>query len=276
MTMLKRFLVACAVAGLVLIPSFAEPGREGSGDVDQVQARDNTCENVPGECDGTGAGQLNTGRGRGNGRRGRMGWRGAQGNRQRQRALAMGELTEAEVTHVLYMRQEEKLARDVYITFDEWWLADVFERITVSEQRHLDAVGRIIEAQGLTDPAADDTVGQYGDEAFVVLYNELTGGGKTSYAAALKVGAYIEELDILDLLASLEDVENAYLVQVFQNLMRGSRNHLRAFVSELEGEGETYVPQLMTAEQYEAIINSPVERGPGRGRRGGQGAGNRQ
>jgi hypothetical protein len=186
----------------------------------------------------------------------------------------MGELTEAEVAHVLYMRQEEKLARDVYITFDEWWLADVFERITGSEQRHMDAVGRIIEAQGLTDPAAEDTVGQYGDEAFVTLYNDLTGGGKDSYAAALKVGAYIEELDILDLLASLEDVENEYLAQVFQNLMRGSRNHLRAFVSELEGEGETYVPQLMTAEEYEEIINSPVERGAGRGRRGGQGAGN--
>jgi hypothetical protein len=205
-----------------------------------------------------------------------MGWRAAQGNRQSQRALAMGELTEAEVAHVLYMRQEEKLARDVYITFDEWWLADVFERIAVSEQRHMDAIGRVIEAQGLADPAADDTVGQFGDETFVSLYNDLMGGGQGSYAAALKVGAYIEELDILDLLASLEDVDNEYLAQVFENLMRGSRNHLRAFVAELAGEGETYVPQLMTAEQYEEIINSPVERGPGWGRRGGQGARNSQ
>lgn len=276
--------------------SFAQQGSQGNGDADRVRQQDGTgdrqtdrtndhdCQQDGGgdnatlDCDGTGRQQPAAGqgprRGGGNGRGGRMPWRAAQQNRQNQQALAMGPITEAEVVHVLYMRQEEKLARDVYITLDELWLADIFENIAVSEQRHMDAVARIIQAQELIDPAADDTVGIFLDEAFSELYISLTARGTTSYAEALKVGAYIEELDILDLRATLEEVENEYVIRVFQNLLRGSRNHLRAFVRELEGEGETYSPELMSQELYDEIINGPIERAIGNGNSNNQGANN--
>jgi len=52
---------------------------------------------------------------------------------------------------------------------------------------------------------------------------------------------------------------------VFQNLLRGSRKHLRAFVNALAGEGETYALQLMTQEQYDTTISGPIERAVGRG-----------
>jgi hypothetical protein len=195
-----------------------------------------------------------------------MSWRRAQQDRQNQQAMAMGPISAVETDHVLFMRQEEKLARDVYITLDELWLSPVFENIAISEQRHMDAVGRIIGAQKLDDPAADDTVGIYAYEIFEELYTELTEQGNASYVEALKVGAKIEELDILDLLAALKEVENEYVARVFQNLLRGSSNHLRAFVNALEAEGEIYTPQLMTQEQYDEIISPSIKRGVGQGR----------
>jgi len=264
MTTLKRFVVVCVAVSLLTVPAFAQPGNPGNGDLDQVQQQDGTCDNVARECDGTGAQQRGRGRGRGWGRR--AAWRAAQGDRLNQQVLDMGTLTQDEVDEVLYMRQEEKLARDVYITLSETWLADVFDTIAASEQRHMDAIGRIVEAQDLEDPIVDNTVGAFSDEFFAGLYADLTTAGEASYVEALKTGAYIEELDIADLMMALEIAENDYLTQVLGNLQRGSRNHLRAFVSRLAAEGETYIPQVLSAEQFEEIISSSVERGGRQGR----------
>ena len=49
------------------------------------------------------------------------------------------QLTEAEENHILYMREEEKLARDVYLTLYELWGAEIFANISESEQQHMDA-----------------------------------------------------------------------------------------------------------------------------------------
>jgi len=286
MTTLKQILVACTLVGLFTVSSWAQ-GPQGNGDAEQVQQQDGACDQNPSgvgnpdcpqdgtgdnpsvDCDGTGPQYLGNGpgkgRGNGRGRGGRMSWRRAQLERQNQQAMAMGPISAVETDHVLFMRQEEKLARDVYITMDELWLSPVFENIAISEQRHMDAVGRIIAAQKLDDPAADDTVGIYAYEIFEELYAELTEQGNASYVEALKVGAKIEELDILDLLAALKEVENEYVARVFQNLLRGSSNHLRAFVNALEAEDETYLPQLMTQEQYDEIISGPIERAIAKG-----------
>lgn len=43
--------------------------------------------------------------------------------------------------------------------------------------------------------------------------------------------------------------------------MKGSRNHLRAFISQLSGQGVTYTPQYITQEEFDAIIDSPLETG---------------
>ncbi len=203
-----------------------------------------------------------------------MSWRRAQQDHQNQQAQAMGPITKAEAVHVLLMRQEEKLARDVYITLDEQWLSAVFETIAVSEQRHMDAIGRIIVAQKMDDPITNDALGMYAKtvegekDVFGELYTDLAERGNVSYVEALKVGAFIEELDILDLLAALEEVENTYVARVFQNLLRGSRNHLRAFVNALEDEGVIYLPQLMSQDDYDVIISNSIERGNGCGNRG--------
>ena len=266
MANLKRSAMALVVMSLLVPPASAQWGNPGNGDMTCLRQQDGTCDNTGRICDGAGRQQRGAALGRGYGRRGWMG-RGAgrQGGSQQQ-ILDMGPLTEAEIAHVLYMWQEEKLDRDVYITFDEVWLDDVFARIAGSEQQHMDAMGRIITIQELVDPVTDDTIGAFTkakgeDTDFAQLYANLTAAGEPSYVDALRTGAYIEELDILDLLACLEDVENEYLAQVFGNLMRGSRNHLRAFVAALRAEGETDAPQLMEQIQYDEIVGSSVERG---------------
>jgi hypothetical protein len=62
---------------------------------------------------------------------------------------------------LLFMREEEKLARDVYLAFYEEWGKPVFSNIAESEQTHTDAVAEKIEKYGLPDPVVDDTAGLF-------------------------------------------------------------------------------------------------------------------
>jgi len=90
------------------------------------------------------------------------------------------------------------------------------------------------------------------------------------------VGAAIEEIDLLDLKTRITQTDKADIKQVYDNLMRGSRNHLRSFVAQLESQtGQVYKPQHLTQTEYDAIINSSIESGgyggvaQTNGRRGG-------
>jgi len=185
-----------------------------------------------------------------------------------------GELSAAESEALLYMREEEKLAHDVYVTMYAQWSLPVFQNISQSEQAHTDAVKALLDRYGLDDPASSET-GVFTNTDLQALYRELVARGSQSLAEALKVGAAIEEIDILDLQSRLVQTDNADIQQVFNNLLNGSYNHLRAFVSTLNTQaGETYQPQYLSAEAYQAIINAETETG-GNGNRGGRGNGNR-
>jgi hypothetical protein len=177
-------------------------------------------------------------------------------------ALPMEPLSEAEIAGILYMREEEKLARDVYLVlFDQWGLT-VFDNISSSEQTHMDAVYTLIERYDLEDPVTDGRVGAFTNATLKELYDTLVEQGAASVVEALRVGAAIEEIDILDLMRELEEnVDNADVTLVYENLMKGSRNHLRAFVRNLSAQGVGYEPQYLSEEDYLAIINSAIERG---------------
>ena len=265
MAMLKQILVGWMVTTVCISPLFAQ-GRQARNNCDPncLRLQDGSCDRClyDGTCDGTGS-QRRGGQGRYSGRSNG----GRRGTGQGLNCILAGEvqpLTTEEIFSVEQMRQEEKLARDVYQTLNETWTSDVFARIAASEQRHMNAIARIIALQDMNDPITEDTVGLYPDANFVDLYTSLTEQGSDSYIEALKVGAYIEELDIMDLEASLLEISNIQLTRVYTNLMRGSRNHLRAFVNALVIEGESYSPQIMSQEQYDLIINAGQERGNGR------------
>ncbi len=184
------------------------------------------------------------------------GWGGGRGSNG-----ASGSLSDAEALTLEHMREEEKLARDVYLTLYGTWEQSVFDNISGAEQRHMNAMGNKIERYGLVDPVVDDSVGVFQTEEFASLYQELTEKGATSLEDALYVGGLIEELDILDLQRAIEESEHGDIINAYENLMRGSRNHLRAFVAQIENLGLVYEAQLMTQEEVDAIANSPIERG---------------
>ena len=182
--------------------------------------------------------------------------------------LASSELAAGEVEALYWMREEEKLARDVYRAMFDLWGLPVFENIAASEARHMDAVLGLIEAYGLDDPVVNDTPGLFSNLDLAALYEELTAQGAESVVAALTVGATIEDLDILDLEERLTLTENAGIIRVFENLLRGSRNHLRAFTSLLEAEGVEYEQVYYSAQEIAALLDG-VRSGDGqyRGRR---------
>jgi hypothetical protein len=183
-----------------------------------------------------------------------------------------GELSANESAALLYMREEEKLAHDVYVTFYAQWSLSIFQNISQSEQIHTDAIKILLDRYGLIDPASSE-IGVFTNPDLQALYSNLIARGSQSLAEALRVGAAIEEIDILDLQRYLAETENADIQQVFNNLMNGSYNHLRAFVSTLNTQtGETYQPQYLSAEAYETIISASMQTG-GDGNGGGIGQG---
>jgi len=186
-------------------------------------------------------------------------------------ALPSGDLNDDEKASLLYMREEEKLAHDVYIALYDKWGLSIFQNIADSEQKHTDMVLALIQKYGLEDPAAGKAPGEFTNPELQDLYNQLIAVGSQSLADALKVGAAIEEIDILDLKARLAQTDNDDIRTVYENLMAGSENHLRAFVQNLQQQtGEVYQPQYLDQATYDAIISS----GMGHGNAGAHGHGN--
>jgi hypothetical protein len=172
-------------------------------------------------------------------------------------------LSEAEVDSLQFMREEEKLARDVYAELEQHGY--VFQRIGGAEQRHFDAVARLLDRFRVPDPAVGAKPGVFRDPSLQALYTELVARGTRSELDALAVGLEIEELDIHDLDRAREIVRHSEIAFVYDQLQRASRNHLRAFRRRLTALGGSYAPRHLEPTTFEAIASSETERGPGRG-----------
>ena len=179
-----------------------------------------------------------------------------QGNVSGQQALS-----QAEKEALIFSREEEKLARDVYLFLFDVWGQWIFENIAASEQQHMDAVKNLLDKYNLDDPAEGQAEGEFNNTDLQNLYDILTGRGTESKLQALDVGATIEDLDIFDLQNLLKLTDKADITRVFENLMKGSRNHLRAFVGQLELLGETYEAQYLEQNEVDEIVNSERETG---------------
>jgi hypothetical protein len=155
-------------------------------------------------------------------------------------------LSDDEVYWLTYMREEEKLARDVYATLYATWGKRIFNNIRASEQMHMDAIKTLLVRYGVVDPVTDDAVGKF-TEKFQTLYNELILAGSVSLIDALKVGMFIEETDIDDLEKALALTTHRDIKKVYTDLMNGSYNHLAAFCSNMAKLGEAceaYTPSI--------------------------------
>jgi hypothetical protein len=184
-----------------------------------------------------------------------------------------------EQTHLEFMCEEEKLARDVYITLGSKYPAStVFGNIDDSEERHKCAVVDLLEKYGIPSPSTNDNVGVFTGEAygwyFTEKYTELVAKGSISELDALYVGAFIEELDMMDInqcpqvvvetdngINDISECGKIYtvkpdIIRLYDNLLEGSESHLVAYVRNIEkeiGEGN-YKAQVLTQEQVDAIL----------------------
>lgn len=187
-----------------------------------------------------------------------------QGGRQLVRDVVdvgLDELSALEIENLTYMREEEKLARDVYLTMFDAWGLTIFENIATSEQSHTDAVAEMLEIYKLPDPVVDDRMGIFVNHELAQLYETLLARGYQASLEALFAGALIEEVDMIDLKRAIDETDNDDIRELYETLLSGSRNHLRAFVGRIEDLGVVYVAQVLTQEEVDAIVDSPMERG---------------
>ena len=174
--------------------------------------------------------------------------------------LPVEPLSDTEKAGLLFTREEEKLARDVYVALAAKWGHRVFTNIAAAEQQHMDAVLFLLNRYTLADPAAGQAPGAFANAQLGALYVSLVEKGSASLVDAFAVGATVEDLDLDDVGQLLEGADNADVDTLLQNLAKGSRNHLRSFVALLAAEGVTYAPQYIDAAEFEEIVTTPPER----------------
>jgi len=148
-------------------------------------------------------------------------------------AIPPGEISEEERASLILLREEEKLARDVYIAMYQLWGQRTFNNISRSEETHMRAVLTLLNRYGIPDPVGSNGTGVFTSPELQQLYDQLIARGNTSLAEALRVGVLIEETDINDLTEGLTVVDNRDIRLVYNNLLDGSQNHLLAFTRSL-------------------------------------------
>lgn len=186
-----------------------------------------------------------------------------------------------EASHLTFMREEEKLARDVYLTFANMYPGQgVFANIaTTSEQTHTDTMRDQLASYGLPDPNPatnnlPSSIGVFtGDEwgwYFTEKFLALTAAGAVGELEALYAGAFIEELDMHDIAdcpqvmvdagyndpCGLSYTDENGLINAYSSLIDGSENHLRSYVGQIEafiGVGN-YTAQYLSQAEVDAIL----------------------
>jgi len=170
--------------------------------------------------------------------------------------VKMEDLDAAESEDLLFMREEEKLARDVYVTLYKKWGNPTFDNISEAENWHMQRMLDMIKLYGLTDPITTDTTGVFQNSDLQALYDELVAKGSVSLEDALMVGAAIEEIDIDDLQKAIVKTDEETLKNAYGNLRNGSKNHLRAFVRQLNRLGVDYEAQHLSDTEVKAILGN--------------------
>jgi hypothetical protein len=168
-------------------------------------------------------------------------------------------LNTSEIEDLSYLREEEKLARDVYLYAYDKYGESTFLNISNSEQKHMDKVLELLNNYDLSDPAYVEK-GKFKNQELQALYTDLTKKVDSSLIEAFKVGATIEDLDISDIDDFIDRAKRKDILDMYDKLTCGSRNHMRAFTKELNNLNITYYAQFITQTEYNVILNNTNEK----------------
>jgi len=166
------------------------------------------------------------------------------------------ELTQTEIEDLSFLREEEKLARDVYIFSYNKYQIEVFNSISNSEQMHMNSVLSLMNIYGIPDSASEE-IGVFNNQDLQDIYDSLIIQSDISSLEALTVGAIIEDLDINDIDLFINNTTKEDILTVYDKLTCGSKNHIRSYTSQLESNGITYIPQFISVDYYTTILNEP-------------------
>lgn len=165
--------------------------------------------------------------------------------------------TQAEIDDLKFLREEEKLARDVYLFSYYKYQISIFDNISQSEQKHMDSVLNLMNKYGIPDSASTE-IGVFNNADLQTLYASLIAQSNLSSVDALRVGATIEDLDINDIDDFIRNTTKSDILNVYDNLTCGSKNHIRTYTSQLSISGVTYSPQFISVEYYNAILSESI------------------
>jgi len=168
-------------------------------------------------------------------------------------------LTEQEKTDLLFLIEEEKMARDVYLFSGALYNQNIFQNIPESEQIHMDRIKSLLEKYNLEDPTEGMGQGEFTNPEIQALYNELTNSSSESLMGALIAGATIEDLDIADLLSLPANTDKEDLISAYEFLVCGSKNHMRGFMNQVNSNDGSYTPQYIDEELFNEILQSGHE-----------------
>lgn len=168
-------------------------------------------------------------------------------------------LNQLEINDLKFLREEEKLARDVYLFSYGIYELQIFKNISKSEQQHMNSVLKLLISYNLDDPASE-TIGVFNNPELQSIYNNLIEKSKKSLLDALEVGNIIEDLDINDIALNEKRTSKFDILNVYSSLKCGSRNHLRNFNNQLLSNGGSYSPNFISEEAFNSIINSENEK----------------
>lgn len=167
-------------------------------------------------------------------------------------------LSESERQTLLFIREEEKLAHDVYTYAFEKYGVNVFQNIANSESNHVLSVLKIMDSYQISDPLLGSiTIGEFTNPTLVDLYSVLIDRVDISLDESFIVGLLIEDLDINDLENAISETDKLNISTLYSNLECGSKNHMRAFYDQANAAGITYTPEFISQSEYSSIVNSP-------------------
>ncbi|GEM_PF-6895977 len=163
-------------------------------------------------------------------------------------------INDVELAGMMRIREEEKLAHDVYQFLANHWNNPTFANMAQAEQTHMETMLALMGKYGIPDPVPGNIPGKFSDPEFQNLYHELTTRGMASFENALEVGARVEDMNIHDLNAMTAMTDNADIRFVYQNHMASSVGQMRMLTGFMGSYGHTYSPQYMSQEAYDQMM----------------------
>jgi hypothetical protein len=156
------------------------------------------------------------------------------------------------------MREQQKLSRDVYDSLHQVWDVRIFEEIGGAEENHMEAVKTLLDQFVVEDPVATtgDAPGRFVHPPLQRLYDSLLLSGAASLEGAYRAGAYMEEMDIVDLHRAVQATASEDLKAVYKYIMVAAERHLLTFTRQLKKMGVIYEPALMAKREYDRIIGA--------------------